>query len=225
MERRTLEAFKREKVKKSANKKLRREGKIPAVMYGHTDSMNVGVYQNEFDSKFHSASENTIITLKLDGEEHDVLVKDYQEDPIRGFITHIDFYAIEAGTLLRTRIPIEVEGVAAGVKEGGILEERLHEIEVECLPKDIPEHITVNVEDLNIGDTIHVEDLRMPEGLKVLSSPDQSVVTVITMKEEIPEPGEEAAEAEELEAELAEGEEAEGEEAEEEEGEEAATEE
>jgi large subunit ribosomal protein L25 len=223
MERKTLEAFKREKLKKSANKKLRREGKIPAVMYGRTDSMNVAVYQNEFERKFHSASENTIISLKFDGEEHDVLVRDYQEDPIRGFITHIDFYAIEAGSLLRTNIPIEVEGVAAGVKEGGILEERLHEIEVECLPKDIPERITINVEGLEIGDTIHVEELDIPEGVKVLNSPDQSVVTVITMKEEIPEPGEEAPEEEEAEAELAEGEEAEGEETEE--GEEAATEE
>jgi large subunit ribosomal protein L25 len=187
--------------------------------------MNVGVCQNEFDSKFHSASENTIITLNFGKEEHDVLVKNYQEDPIRDEILHIDFYAIEAGSLLTTNIPIHVEGVPAGVKEGGILEERLHEVEVECLPKDIPEYIALNVEDLQIGDTVHVEDLDIPENVTLLSSPDQSVVTVTTMKEEIPEPGEEAAEGEEVEVPV-EGEEEEGEEGEgAEEGEEAAPEE
>jgi large subunit ribosomal protein L25 len=218
MEKNTLEAFHRNQTKKSAAKKLRREGKIPAVMYGHTTNKSLAVLQNEFDSKFHSASENTIITLQFDNnEEHDVLVKNYQEDPIRGFLTHIDFYAIEAGVLLTTNIPIHFEGTPAGVLEGGILEERLQQLEVECLPKDIPEYIALNVENLQIGDTVHVEDLEVPENVTVLSSPDQSVVTVTTMKEEIPEPGEEG-EGEEVEPELVgeEGEEVEGEEGEEE---------
>ncbi len=199
MEKNTLEAFKRDTHKKSAAKKLRREGKIPAVMYGHTSGKNLAVLQNEFESKFYSASENTIITLDFGNEQHDVLVKNYQEDPIRDQILHIDFYAIEAGTLLTTNIPIHIEGVPAGVLEGGILEERLHEVEVECLPKDIPDHIALNVENLQIGDTVHVEDLEIPAGVTLLTSTEQSVVTVTTMKEEIPEPGEEAAEGEEVE--------------------------
>ena len=224
MEKNTLEAFNRDTRKKSAAKKLRKEGKIPAVMYGHATGKNLAVLQNEFESKFYSASENTIITLKFGDEQHDVLVKNYQEDPIRDQILHIDFYAIEAGTLLTTNIPIHIEGVPAGVKEGGILEERLHEVEVECLPKDIPEYIELNVENLQIGDTVHVEDLEIPAGVTLLTSTDQSVVTVTTMKEEIPEPGEEAAEGEEVEV-AVEGEETEGEEGAEEEGAEAESEE
>ncbi len=219
MERQTLEAYKRTELKKGASNRLRRQGWIPAVIYGSHEPKTVSVQQNEFEKKFHSVSENTIITLQLGKEKHDVLVKDYQEDTIRGFVTHIDFYEIEKGRTLRTNIPVHVNGTPAGVKEGGLLEERLHEIEVECVPADIPEYFEINVENMNIGDTVHVEELEIPKGVKVLSLPEQVVVTVTTQKEELPEEGEEAAEGEEL-AEGEEGEEA----AEGEEGEEAAEE-
>ncbi len=197
MERQTLEAYKRTELKTGAANRLRRDGWIPGIVYGSHKPKTVSVKQNEFEKRFHSISENTIITLKIGKEKHDVLVKDYQEDTIRGFITHIDFYEIEKGRTLRTNIPVHVEGTPAGVKEGGLLEERLHEIEVECIPADIPEYFEINVENMNIGDTIHVEELEIPEGVKVLSLPEQVVVTVTTQKEELPEEGEEAAEGEE----------------------------
>ncbi|HDQ13818.1 MAG TPA: 50S ribosomal protein L25 [Sediminispirochaeta sp.] len=203
MERQTLEAFERKDRKKGAAGRLRRSGKIPAIVYGSHEPKSIAVLHSEFEKKFHTVSENTIITLELGKEHHDVLVKDYQEDTIRGFITHIDFYEIEKNKVLRTNIPVEIVGTPTGVKEGGLLEERLHEIEVECLPKDIPESFVINVENMAIGDTIHVEELEVPEGVKILSMPDQSIVTVTTQKEELPEEGEEA---------LAEGEEAAGEE-------------
>lgn len=210
MESQTLEAFERKDLKKSAAGRLRREGKIPAIVYGSKDPKPVAVVMSEFERKFHTVSENTIITLDLGKEKHDVLVKDYQEDTIRGFITHIDFYEIEKNRVLRTNIPIEIVGSAVGVKEGGVLEELLHEIEVECLPKDIPETFTINIEEMQIGDTIHVGDIEVPAGVKLLTSEDQVLVTVTTMKEELPEEEEEAAEeGEEAAAEEGEGEESE----------------
>ncbi|MFP4491845.1 MAG: 50S ribosomal protein L25 [Spirochaetaceae bacterium] len=208
MKQETLEAFERRELKKGASRRLRREGKIPAVMYGKDQNKTLSILKNEFEKKMHALGENTIIVLTLDDGDHEVLVKDYQEDTIRSFVTHVDFYEIEQGKELRTHIPVEVIGTPEGVLEGGVLEERLHEIEVECKPKDIPDKITIHVEGLQIGDTIHVEELEVPEGVKILNYPDQVVVTVSTQSEII-EP--ETEEEEGLEAE--EGEEgAEGEE-------------
>jgi large subunit ribosomal protein L25 len=209
MKRQTLEAFERNDLKKNAAGRLRRSGKIPAVMYGSHAPKPLAVMHSEFEKKFHTVSENTIITLELGKEKHDVLVKDYQEDTIRGFITHIDFYEIEKGKALRTNIPIHIEGVPAGVKEGGLLDEMLHEVEVECLPQDIPESFVINVEGMNIGDTFHINELDIPKGVKVLSMPEQVIVTVTSQKEEVEEEeaAEEGAAAEGAAEEAAEGEE------------------
>ena len=207
MERQTLEAYNRTELKKGASNRLRRQGWIPAVIYGSHEPKTVSVPQNEFEKKFHSVSENTIITLKLGKEKHDVLVKDYQEDTIRGFITHIDFYEIEKGKVLRTNIPVHVNGTPAGVKEGGLLEERLHEIEVECVPADIPEYFELDIAVLQVGDALHVSDLPDLEGVKVLNSEEQTIALVAMTREEV----EEEVEEEELEGEegLEEGEAAE----------------
>lgn len=207
MQGQTLEAYERKDLKKGAARKLRREGKIPAIMYGKDKNQTLSILKNEFEKKMQDLGENTIITLTLDDGQHDVLVKDYQEDTIRGFVTHVDFYEFEAGKELRTHVPIELNGTPAGVLEGGILEEGLYEVEVECKPKDIPDKIEVNIEELQIGDTIHIEDLPEREGVKILDNPDQVIVTVTTYSE-VEEPA--AEEEEVLEGEeLAEGEEAE----------------
>ena len=147
-----------------------------------------------------------------------MLVKDYEEDILSGKIIHIDFYEIEQGKILRTHIPIHLEGSAIGAREGGILEQLMHDIEVECLPQDIPEIINVDIAELDVGLAMHVSDIEPPENVKFLASEDQVVAIVTTAKAII----EEVVEEEELlEGELAEGEEgkaAEGEEDEETEG-------
>ena len=183
MKRQTLEAFERQELKKGAAGRLRRSGKIHAIMYGSHATKPLAVLHSEFEKKFHTVSENTIITLEVGKKKHDVLVKDYQEDTIRGFITHIDFYEIEKGKALRTNIPVHIEGVPVGVREGGLMEELLHEVEVECLPADIPESFVVDVNEMNIGDTIHIGDLEVPKGVKVLSQEEQVIVTVTSQKE------------------------------------------
>ncbi len=197
MDRKILEAKDRKKTKKSAARSLRRSGNIPAVIYGHNPPNPIAVNEKEFLKKFRTVSENTIINIKTDSKEYDVLVKEFQEDIITGQIMHIDFYEIEQGKTLRTHAPIRTVGTAPGVKQGGVFENPLYVMDIECLPKDLPEEIVVDVSNLNIGDAIHVEDISPPEGVKFLNYPEQVVAVVSVLKEEVEEPEEEELELEE----------------------------
>ncbi len=179
MEKRNLSVAKRTNVGKNAVKPLRREGLIPAVMYGHSENTLFSVNASEFNKKFNVISENTIIDLVEGKNVYHVLIKDFDEDVLKGEILHIDFYEVEKGKKLTTAVPIHFEGSPVGVKLGGKLAHISHEIQVECLPKDIPASILVNVDSLEIGDSIHVSDLAKIKGVKVLSNADQ-VVTHVT---------------------------------------------
>ncbi len=209
MEQKTLTGYERKELKKGPSRRLRKEGKIPAIIYGHDTPKPISVDRKEFHAKFKNSSASTILTIKVGKKEYEVLVKGFQEDYIREVITHIDFYELERGKLLKTKIPVHVEGSAVGVREGGLLEQRIHELEVECLPKDIPEVIVVDVSDLGIGESVHVRDLNVSEDVKVLNLPDQTIVSVTSVKEVVePEVGEEeAVEGEGAEAEADAGEE------------------
>ena len=152
-------------------------------------------------SPLRAISESTIIRLALDNESHDVLIRDFQEDSVSGKVIHIDFFEIERGKILRTNVGLHLTGTPLGVREGGLLESFVHEVEVECLPKDLPERITVDVTDLALGHSIHLRDVRTPEGVKVLNPGDQVVCTVAHKRvEEKPAVAEEAVAAEEGEA-------------------------
>ncbi len=201
MEQNTLAGYERNSFKKGPAGRLRREGKIPAVIYGHNKPVHLSVSATEFDSKFHIISENTLITITVDGKEYEVLVKDSQENVIKGKITHIDFFEVERGKVLKTRIPVILTGTSVGVKEGGLLEQHLHEIDIECLPKDIPANVVIDITELQLGESIHISDLKQSDEVKILNSMDQSVVGVTTVKaEEEPETDEELEEGEEAEA-------------------------
>lgn len=221
MEQRTLSAEARSNLKKGASRRLRKSGRIPAVIYGHSGTSTISIDAREFGRKFKRISENTIINLQVDKSAYDVLVKDYQEDILKGDITHIDFYEIERGKALRTNVPLHGIGTPVGVREGGLLEELLHVLEVECLPKDIPESIEVNIEEMVVGSSIHLSDIPVPENVKFLA-PENTVLFTVTAPKAIIEE-----EEEELEEGLLEGEEGEevGEEGEEAAPEEAAAEE
>ncbi len=193
MEQKTLSAVERKERAKGANRRLRIAGKIPAVVYGHAGTAAVAVDEHEFGQKFKQISENTIINLSIDGKSHEVLLKDFQEDVLTGKIVHIDFYEVEKGRTLRTNVPVRISGTAAGVREGGVLDQGLHRIEVECLPKDIPDQIVVDVSALVVGDSIHVRDLAVPAGVRILNSEEQVVVSVTYVKEEVAAPAAAAA--------------------------------
>ncbi|NOY09168.1 MAG: 50S ribosomal protein L25 [Spirochaetes bacterium] len=200
MESKTLLGFSRTKQKKNAARRLRREGKIPAIIYGHEGNFPIFVNEHEFIAKFQKLSENTIINIKTGNKERDVLVKDYQEDITTGKILHIDFYEIERGKTLKTRVPVVFTGTSPGVKIGGVFETLLHEIEIECLPKDLPEKIEVDIGSLDIGDAVHVDDIELERDVKVLNAGDQVICTISHARvEEVKEEEEEEIAAEEAE--------------------------
>lgn len=178
---------------------LRRSGRIPAVVYGHSEPISFSVEAREFHKEFHTVSESQLITLKLEKDERTVLIKDYSEDITNGEILHIDFFEVEAGKKLNTRIAVELIGSPVGVREGGILEHTLYEVDIECLPKDIPEHLTVDVSHLNQGDSIHISDISVPEDVVILNSEDQTVASVTTPRAVVEEEeGEEETAADEV---------------------------
>jgi large subunit ribosomal protein L25 len=186
MKRETLAGEKRENFRKGYTRELRRNGKIPSVVYGHTEPLSIFVDGHEFNSKFKMISENIIIKLKVAGNNYDVLVKDFQEDILTGNILHLDFYEVEKGKHLKTHVPLHTHGTPAGAKEGGIFELFLHEVEVDCLPKDLPEEIVVDVLELKVGHSIHIKEIEPPEGVKILNPPDQ-VICIVTRKREVAE--------------------------------------
>ena len=163
---------------------LRRNGKIPAIIYGHISPTAIAVNAREFRSAFKRITENTIVELHLPGGVHEVLVKDYQRDNLTGQILHVDFYEFEKGKALRTRVPVRLTGNPVGVKEGGILETQLRELEVECLPKDLPEEVVLDISELALDRAMHVRDLTLPSGVKVLQAADQVVCLVAYRKAE-----------------------------------------
>lgn len=198
MEKKTLAGYERNMFKKGPAGRLRKEGKIPCVIYGHDKPVHISIGTKEFDTKFHIISENILITIIVEDKEYEVLVKDFQENMMLGQITHIDFFEVERGKVLKTRIPVILTGTSIGVKEGGLLEHRLHEIDIECLPKDIPENIEVDITELLVGESVHVSDLTLPDAVKILNFMEQSVVSVTTVKaEEEPEIEEEIEEGDE----------------------------
>ncbi len=195
MEQHTLTGSLRTELRKGATKRLRREGMIPAIIYGHSAPVPISVPSNEFEKKYHTLSESTIITIQVDGKEYDVLIKDYQENTMRGEITHLDFFEIERGKKLRTNVPLHTEGTPKGIREGGILDVAMHDVEIECFPKDIPSQLIVNVEGMEIGDSRHISDITAPEGVVILSSQDLLTVSITVPK--IEEEEDETSETEE----------------------------
>jgi large subunit ribosomal protein L25 len=200
VQKKTLMAAKRQEFKKGATGRLRRSGRIPGIMYGKDDAKSISIDSHEFTSQFHTIAENTKIHMNLDGTEHEVLVKEYQRDLMSGTIMHVDFYELSSDRLVRTRIPIKFSGNPKGVREGGILEIQLREVDAECLPKDLPEIIALDITELDTGHAIHVRDLQVFEGVTYLSNPEQVVANITHAKievapvvEAVPGEGEEAA--------------------------------
>jgi large subunit ribosomal protein L25 len=168
---------------KGASRKLRATGRIPAVVYGHGEATReLSVDARELERLFSQIHrDNTVINLKIEGETAEVkaLVREVQSHPARGTILHLDFYQIHAGERITVEVPIELTGTAAGERAGGILQHALSELEVRCLADQIPSEITIDVSALEIGDSLHVSDLPIPEGVEVLVDADRTVCSVI----------------------------------------------
>ncbi len=166
-------------------RRIRKAGRIPAVVYGRSgQALSIDVDALEFTNGIKGISESTIIKLDVDGEPREAFVKDTQWSIISGDILHVDFYEVESSTLLRAKVAVHAHGNPAGVREGGILELPVHEVEVECLPKDLPERIDVDIAELKVNQSIHVRDLQLGDHVKVITSGDQVIALVKFAKAE-----------------------------------------
>jgi large subunit ribosomal protein L25 len=199
LEQNVLEAQPREAGTKNHARRVRSEGKIPAVVYGAgKGALSVTVDPRHVLRILRSDSgHNTIFDLALDGERTKAMIVDWQYEPMKGHLLHIDLKRIAMDKALRVNVPIILQGVPVGVKnEGGILEQMLREVEIECLPGDIPSHIDVDVTELTFGKVLRVSDLPHNPKLKFLSDANQPVAHVTSVKEEVaPTPEAAAAEA------------------------------
>lgn len=182
MEQVTLAFQERKELKKSASRRLRVSGKIPAVVYGQAGAVAISVDAHDFELRFASFGENTVIKLENGKTVYEVLVKDYQDDVLTGKVQHIDFYHVSATKTLHAKVPVHLTGNAVGVRNGGLLETVTHELEVECLAKDIPHDIKVDVSTLDMNASIYVRDLKIPAGVKVLTNSDAVVAHVISTR-------------------------------------------
>ena len=150
----------------AGSRRLIRAGYIPAVIYGKQAPVHCAVNAKEFGMKMHTFTGSTLVTLSVDGTDHTVFVKNYQENLLKGIIQHIDFYEVTAGSKVRAHVVIELVGTPAGVRNGGVLDQVLHEVDIECLPKDLPSEIKVDVSALEINESIRVGQLAGSTHLK-----------------------------------------------------------
>ena len=238
-----LTAERRSDAGKGVARKLRAAGKIPAVLYGQgLDTTPLTVESRDLTHLLHgSAGSNVLVDLVVDGETHLAIPREIQRDHIHARFVHVDFLAVSRTQTITVSVPVHETGEAAGVKEGGVVEHHLREVQIECLPQDVPDEILVDITPLELGDMVHVSDLVPPNGVTILTNPEDAVLSVVTpaalrVEADLTVPGEEVAEVPveeeaaaeapaEGEAEGAEGEGAEGKAAEGEAGSEPAAEE
>ena len=169
-------------------RKYRKSGLIPAILYGHKqESLMFLLDKKEFIKTFNSGVK--MVSLKWNSSEETALIKDVQFDTFGKEILHIDFVRIALTEKVTTQVPIVLYGTSQGVKEGGILDHSMKEVEVECLPTEIPKEIRINVSELKIKDSLHVKDIELPPNVKVLENPDAIVVSVhfAVEEKEVPE--------------------------------------
>lgn len=178
-------------------KVLRREGQLPAVIYGrHTEPMPISMNAKEAGRVLNGLAPSTLVTVDVDGKPFVTLVREKQRDPILGFLMHVDFMAVSMTEKLRAAVSVRVEGISPAVKDyNGILMTGVNELQVECLPQDLPEAITVDVSGLkSIGSGLYVRDLKVSDKVKILTDVDAMLVLVTSQGDEtapavVAEPG------------------------------------
>ena len=179
MEKLTLKAQKREGKEKPA--KIRRSGQIPAVIYNHGNTDQLTVDRSDINKIFaQGVTESTLIDINVGSDTDTAFIKDYQVHPVSEEILHIDFYRITAGEKIKTSIPLQLEGKPLGVKEGGVLEVFLHDVEIETYPRFLVPALHIDISELSIGDSIHVEDIKLPEETTVMVAGNPIVCQVST---------------------------------------------
>ncbi len=174
-----MTAVMREEVGKGFARRARMAGQIPGVIYGpETEPMAVAVVEHEFRTAMKTADSSSILSIQVDGKEHKAVVRELQRDEITNKVIHVDFHAISMSRPINVALPINFTGTPIGVKvDGGIMQATIRELEISCLPKDIPDKFEIDVSELNIGDSIHVRDLDIPN-VDIMTAERRTVVVI-----------------------------------------------
>ncbi|HEY6089530.1 MAG TPA: 50S ribosomal protein L25/general stress protein Ctc [Gemmatimonadaceae bacterium] len=177
----SFSATAREGTGKGSARTLRRQGQVPAVIYGHgRDPQPLALNARDLDKLLsHIQAESTVIEVTVGGHTAKTLIREIQRHPIKRQILHVDFQALVAGEKVTVSIPIVLNGVPEGVRlEGGVLDQTLRELEIEVDPSNIPDHAELDVTNMVIGDSLHVSDIKLPEGVEILDDPETSVAVL-----------------------------------------------
>ena len=186
----------REKTGKSAARELRRNDEIPAVLYGLKDNLSLSVGSKEFTKVLADKGRSALIDLKVEGgKQHKVILKEIQTHPLKELYVHVDFLEVALDKAVKVSVPVNLVGQSPGEKLGGIVNHILKTLEVECLPTNIPQVFDVDMLGVELDQVVHVSDMQLPEGVKVLQRPAEAIVSVHLAKaeEEKPAEGEEEA--------------------------------
>ena len=185
----TLTATSRAGIGTGVARKLRSSGQVPAIIYGHhREPQPLALNARELEKLLeHISAENTVIELTADGRTARTLIREIQRHPFKRQILHVDFQELVAGEKITVSVPIVLVGSAAGIRDGGVLDQTMRELEIEVDPVNMPNHIEVDVTNLGIGDSVHVSDLKLPEGVTVLDDPEASVAVLSTPKVQVEE--------------------------------------
>lgn len=184
MEKVILKANQRSSISKASRSDIRKNGRVPGIFYSkHDKPIAIDVTEKSIKPLVFT-SETHLISLELEGHEnHECVIKDIQFDPVTDRVVHFDLLGLTVGEKFQLEVPIQYLGSPVGVKEGGVLQQLLHKLEIECLPKDIPQRLDVNIQDLKLGDAIHIKDLKF-ENITILNLEDSVVVAVTHPKVE-----------------------------------------
>ncbi|MGM0470880.1 MAG: 50S ribosomal protein L25 [Bacillota bacterium] len=218
MERLKLDVDLRDETGTGTARRLREQGLVPGVVYGQgQEPINLKLDARDLSDV---VGGNAIIDLNVDGEEKTVMVKDLQKDAITNEFLHVDFHQIALDEPIEVEVPVKLDGIAQGVREGGVLQQTLREVAVRCLPTDIPENVRLDISELEVGESLHVEDLEIDDEVEFVTNTDDVIATVVAPteldldeeeeeleEEEITEPEVIGEEPDEEEEELEEGEE------------------
>jgi large subunit ribosomal protein L25 len=198
MEHIELKVSPREKLTKGELNNARKSGRVPAQLYGKEIApMSIFLERDDFVNVARRVTESMIIDLNLEGKKYAALMKEIQKENISGEILHIDFNLIERGRRIRVKVPLHLVGSAKGVREGGILEHAIHDIEVECEPDVLPEKIEIDISGLEVNHALHLRDVAIPEGVKLLTNPETVIAIIKFARAEVEQPAQpEVAEAE-----------------------------
>lgn len=180
-----LEAKKRNNKQHSELQQLRNNGNIPAVVYGYKIE-NTPIYVNEaeFTKTIREAGRNGVISLNLEGQKQNVILNEYQEDSLKKNIVHLDFLAVDLSAEIEANVRIEIVGESAGVKDGGVLQQPVHELSVTAKPNDIPDAIRVDVANLQVGETITVADIRGNYPFSINHEDEETIASILPPRQE-----------------------------------------